>query len=145
MQVDQRRAASGAVDHLAGIVGEGIVDGDSLVGGDLHGEDLLVESLERGSLPARAVESEPCADRRVAPALLGFRQDDEGHWVALLSCGHTQHLRHSPPWQSRAWVLDADSRARRIGQPFDCGWCRQAGPAERVPDARAQRSGDQLR
>ncbi|HTN30507.1 MAG TPA: DUF3565 domain-containing protein [Pseudomonas sp.] len=62
--------------------------------------------------------------------LLGYRLDDEGHWVALLSCGHTQHLRHSPPWQSRPWVLDVASRTRRIGQPFDCGWCRQAGAAE---------------
>nr|WP_263974804.1 DUF3565 domain-containing protein [Pseudomonas muyukensis] len=42
-----------------------------------------------------------------------------------LSCGHTQHLRHQPPWQARPWVLDADQRARRIGQAFACGWCAQ--------------------
>ncbi|MCY1359468.1 hypothetical protein D9M69_460400 [compost metagenome] len=36
VQVDQRSAARRAVDHLAGVVGEGIVDGDSLVGGDQH-------------------------------------------------------------------------------------------------------------
>ncbi|EPN68410.1 hypothetical protein A245_03798, partial [Pseudomonas syringae pv. actinidiae ICMP 19096] len=30
----------------------------------------------------------------------------------LLSCGHTQHLRHQPPWQSRAWVLDPVQRQR---------------------------------
>ncbi|AEV64878.1 Hypothetical protein PSF113_4889 [Pseudomonas ogarae] len=47
--------------------------------------------------------------------------------MAELSCGHTQHLRHQPPWQSRAWVLDPGQRIEKIGQPFDCGWCAQ-GP-----------------
>ncbi|WP_410524839.1 DUF3565 domain-containing protein [Pseudomonas sp. DTU_2021_1001937_2_SI_NGA_ILE_001] len=57
--------------------------------------------------------------------LTGWRQDEEGHWVAILSCGHTQHLRHQPPWQSRAWVLDPGQRAKKIGLPFHCGWCAQ--------------------
>ncbi|MBC9249757.1 pressure-regulated protein [Pseudomonas alcaligenes] len=66
------------------------------------------------------------------PRLLGFHQDEDGHWVAELSCGHTQHLRHQPPWQNRAWVTDAEQRQSRLGQPFACGWCaaeRQAGAA----------------
>uniref|UniRef100_A5VYK4 DUF3565 domain-containing protein n=1 Tax=Pseudomonas putida (strain ATCC 700007 / DSM 6899 / JCM 31910 / BCRC 17059 / LMG 24140 / F1) TaxID=351746 RepID=A5VYK4_PSEP1 len=42
-----------------------------------------------------------------------------------LSCGHTQHLRHQPPWQARPWVLDPAQRAQHIGQPFACGWCAQ--------------------
>ncbi|QNL86287.1 Uncharacterized protein PPKH_0873 [Pseudomonas putida] len=47
-----------------------------------------------------------------------------------LSCGHTQHLRHQPPWQARPWVLDPQQRAQRIGQAFACGWCaRQADNA----------------
>ncbi|MNR12127.1 hypothetical protein D3C85_1284670 [compost metagenome] len=37
LQVDQRRAAGGAVDDLTSVVGQGIVDGDSLIGGDQHG------------------------------------------------------------------------------------------------------------
>lgn len=37
LQVDQRRAAGGAVDDLTSVVGQGIVDGDSLVSGDRHG------------------------------------------------------------------------------------------------------------
>ncbi|EJT83702.1 hypothetical protein PPS11_31710 [Pseudomonas putida S11] len=45
--------------------------------------------------------------------------------MAELSCGHTQHLRHQPPWQARPWVLDPAQRAQRIGQPFACGWCAQ--------------------
>ncbi|MNY64779.1 hypothetical protein D3C86_2019410 [compost metagenome] len=37
LQINQRRAASGAIDHLTGIVGQGIVDRDSLIGSDQHG------------------------------------------------------------------------------------------------------------
>jgi hypothetical protein len=55
--------------------------------------------------------------------LLDFRQDEHGDWLAVLSCGHTQHLRHQPPWQNRAWVMDAEQRQARIGEHFDCGWC----------------------
>ncbi len=58
--------------------------------------------------------------------IIDFTQDDDGHWVAVLSCGHTQHLRHQPPWQSRPWVLDARQRALHIGKSFHCGWCAQA-------------------
>nr|WP_280367734.1 DUF3565 domain-containing protein [Pseudomonas sp. BN411] len=45
--------------------------------------------------------------------------------MAVLSCGHTQHLRHQPPWQSRAWVLDPELRAAQLGRLFPCGWCAQ--------------------
>jgi len=38
----------------------------------------------------------------------------------------SQHLRHQPPWQNRAWVLDAKQRASRLGLPFPCGWCMAA-------------------
>ncbi|WP_371920624.1 DUF3565 domain-containing protein [Pseudomonas sp. HMWF032] len=55
--------------------------------------------------------------------LLDFRQDEHGHWVAVLSCGHTQHLRHQPPWQNRAWVLDAQQRQAQLDKAFACGWC----------------------
>ncbi|MEO4046271.1 DUF3565 domain-containing protein [Pseudomonas sp. CAU 1711] len=66
-------------------------------------------------------------DRRAdgRTTLQGFHQDEDGHWVAELSCGHTQHLRHQPPWQNRAWVTDPAERLRHIGQPFPCGWCAQ--------------------
>lgn len=57
--------------------------------------------------------------------ITGFRQDEDGHWIAELACGHTQHLRHQPPWQSRPWVLDPKLRAEKIGQRFHCGWCAQ--------------------
>ncbi|SDW90075.1 DUF3565 domain-containing protein [Pseudomonas kuykendallii] len=44
--------------------------------------------------------------------------------MAILSCGHTQHLRHQPPWQLREWVLDPARRLAQLGRPFACGWCR---------------------
>lgn len=85
-----------------------------------------MEIKERTSLPKGRRESEPQLDGRPSTAsvrLVDFRQDEEGHWVAVLSCGHTQHLRHQPPWQERAWVMDAAQRQAQIGKPFACGWC----------------------
>jgi hypothetical protein len=58
--------------------------------------------------------------------IIAFKQDDVGDWVAELACGHARHVRHRPPWQNRAWVLNATSRADMIGQPLECGLCRQS-------------------
>jgi hypothetical protein len=93
------------------------------------GRDLLQRNKERTSLTKGARESEPGPDGRASVAraqLIDFAQDADGHWQAILSCGHTQHLRHQPPWQNRAWVLDAKQRASRLGLPFPCGWCMAA-------------------
>ncbi|MFZ3155271.1 DUF3565 domain-containing protein [Pseudomonas sp.] len=90
------------------------------------GRDLLLGNKERASLPKGTRESEPHTDGRPSVALvrvLDFRQDEHGDWLAVLSCGHTQHLRHQPPWQNRAWVLDAQQRQAHVGEPFLCGWC----------------------
>ena len=46
-------------------------------------------------------------DRRIA----GFHQDELGDWVAELDCGHTQHVRHNPPWQLRPWPQHARAPA----------------------------------
>ena len=42
--------------------------------------------------------------------IIGFHQDELDDWVANLACGHTQHVRHNPPWQNRAWVIDPEER-----------------------------------
>lgn len=55
--------------------------------------------------------------------IAGFRPDDEGDWVAELSCGHDQHVRHRPPFQLRPWVVGAEGRAARIGAALDCPLC----------------------
>ena len=56
-------------------------------------------------------------------AITGFHQDDADDWVAELSCGHTHHMRHHPPWQMRAWITDSTERAARVGQRIDCSLC----------------------
>lgn len=55
--------------------------------------------------------------------ITGFHQDPEGHWVAELECGHSQHVRHDPPWQVRAWVLEPQSRTKRLGTALNCVRC----------------------
>jgi hypothetical protein len=55
--------------------------------------------------------------------IAGFHQDEVGDWVADLECGHTQHVRHQPPFQMRPWVITPTGRQSRIGVEFDCKKC----------------------
>jgi hypothetical protein len=57
--------------------------------------------------------------------ITGFRQDEEGHWVAELECGHGQHVRHDPPWQLRPWVITEEGRARFLGTTLGCVLCEE--------------------
>lgn len=72
--------------------------------------------------------------------IMGFHQDAAADWVAELACGHTQHMRHRPPWQERAWVLNEDGRTQRIGQAIECPLCdmpvlpEHVQPYKRTPD-----------
>lgn len=52
-----------------------------------------------------------------------FFEDAEGHWVAELACGHTQHVRHAPPREMRPWVITAEGRAAKIGAELSCTFC----------------------
>jgi hypothetical protein len=61
--------------------------------------------------------------------IVGFHQDDEAHWVADLECGHTQHVRHDPPWQVRPWVLTPEAREARLGTVLPCRLCDEASAA----------------
>jgi tellurite resistance-related uncharacterized protein len=65
-------------------------------------------------------------------AITGFHQDEEEHWVADLACGHTQHLRHKPPFQEREWVTTSEGRASRLGHALDCLFCNMPGLPEDV-------------
>jgi len=56
-------------------------------------------------------------------AITGFTQDEEGHWVALLECGHRQHLRHDPPLTERPLVLTVEGRRSLIGHTLACTLC----------------------
>ncbi len=53
----------------------------------------------------------------------GFHQDELADWIAVLACGHRQHVRHKPPFWSRPWVLTAEGRAEKIGGALDCVLC----------------------
>jgi hypothetical protein len=59
----------------------------------------------------------------VTRRIVGFHQDDEDHWVADLECGHSQHVRHDPPWQVRPWVITLEGRGQRIGTTLECIRC----------------------
>jgi Protein of unknown function (DUF3565) len=64
--------------------------------------------------------------------ITGFHQDAEGHWVAQLECGHNQHVRHQPPWESRPWVVTPEGRASRLGVRLNCVKCDRGQPPDRV-------------
>jgi hypothetical protein len=55
--------------------------------------------------------------------ITGFHKDDKGHWVADLACGHTQHVRHDPPWQHRPWVVTEEGRNKYLGNELNCKKC----------------------
>jgi hypothetical protein len=61
--------------------------------------------------------------------IVGFHQDEEHHWVADLECGHSQHVRHDPPWQLRPWVVTSDGRAGHLGTLLVCPRCDAHGAA----------------
>jgi hypothetical protein len=64
----------------------------------------------------------------VPRCITGYHQDDEGHWVAELECGHTQHVRHDPPWQVRPWVVTPAGRAEHLGTSLHCIKCMSDVP-----------------
>ncbi len=58
-------------------------------------------------------------------AICGYHQDEEQHWVAELSCGHFQHVRHIPPFINRPWVISKAGRQAMLGQRLYCKKCEQ--------------------
>ena len=55
--------------------------------------------------------------------ITGFRTDEHGDWVALLDCGHPQHVRHNPPFTNRSWVVTEQGRNSRLGEVLNCVRC----------------------
>lgn len=53
----------------------------------------------------------------------GWQQDEAGDWVALLACGHRQHIRHRPPLWPNPWVGQEEGRTAHLGTPLDCPLC----------------------
>jgi hypothetical protein len=74
-------------------------------------------------------------------AIVSFRQDEEGHWVAELVCGHSQHVRHKPPFVERPWVMTEQGRAAHIGTELECKLCNETALKSEAPsDPRQKRS-----
>lgn len=55
--------------------------------------------------------------------IIRFGHDDIGDWVATLSCGHMQHVRHSPPFINRPWITTEMGRKSKIGETLNCVHC----------------------
>jgi hypothetical protein len=64
--------------------------------------------------------------------ITGFHKDEEAHWVAELECGHNQHVRHNPPWESRPWVVTPEGRRSRLGLQLNCVKCDRSEPPDRA-------------
>jgi hypothetical protein len=61
--------------------------------------------------------------------IVGYRQDEDRHWVAVLACGHGQHVRHDPPWINRPWVTTLAGRQSKLGESLECVLCEQEPPS----------------
>lgn len=55
--------------------------------------------------------------------IIGYLQGAEEQWVAVLECGHTQQVRHDPPWTMREWVTTEEGRMAHVGTTLDCKQC----------------------
>ncbi len=62
-------------------------------------------------------------EQGIGRPITGFHQDEDGHWVAELACGHSQHVRHNPPWELRPWVITESGRQSRLGATLACVRC----------------------
>ena len=57
--------------------------------------------------------------------IVSYHKGDEDHWVANLSCGHSQHVRHRPPWEIRNWVTSQQGRDAMLGYNLDSKLCER--------------------
>lgn len=62
--------------------------------------------------------------------ITGFHLDDNNDWVAELSCRHGQHVRHTPPWTNREWVVTEKGREEKLGEWLNCVKCDSGQPAD---------------
>jgi tellurite methyltransferase len=57
--------------------------------------------------------------------ITAFKMDEHGDWVAFLSCGHKQHVRHQPPFFERPWVTTERGRRQKLGASLNCVQCER--------------------
>ncbi|WP_461521932.1 DUF3565 domain-containing protein [Porticoccus sp.] len=63
-------------------------------------------------------------------AIAGYHNDDQDDWVAELTCGHFQHVRHNPPWSERPWVELQVGRDAMLGFELECKKCDRGEPKD---------------
>ena len=68
---------------------------------------------------------DPREQRGQPRMIVGFHQDALNEWVADLACGHTQHVRHRPPWELRPWVITEEGRRQHVGTVLLCKKCEE--------------------
>lgn len=56
-------------------------------------------------------------------SIVGFHRDDNTDWVAELDCGHSQHVRHHPPFEHRPWTMTEAGRRSKLGHHLVCPNC----------------------
>lgn len=80
-----------------------------------------------------ARQGTPMSDSMVSVKrrIVGFRQDEQGDWIAQLECGHVQHVRHDPPWTTLSWVTTDEGRTGLPGHQLRCVDCPGIGSEDR--------------
>ncbi|MGH6624098.1 MAG: DUF3565 domain-containing protein [Burkholderiaceae bacterium] len=58
-------------------------------------------------------------------SIVDFEQDEDADWMAILDCGHRQHVRHNPPLVSRPWVVTEEGRRGQLSRQLDCVRCER--------------------
>ena len=89
---------------------------------------MLPATISQNHLPAADIDfalhvALTSKSEEVKQAIVGFDQDEVGDWRAILACGHRQHVRHNPPFETRPWVLTKAGRSRFLGCPLQCVLC----------------------
>ena len=62
--------------------------------------------------------------------ICGYHKDEHDDWVAELTCGHFQHVRHKPPFFSRPWVVSPEGRDSMLGEELNCVKCDEGAPKD---------------
>ncbi|MDQ3185097.1 MAG: DUF3565 domain-containing protein [Pseudomonadota bacterium] len=57
--------------------------------------------------------------------IIGFEVDADGDSIAILSCGHAQHVRHNPPFINRPWVTTEQGRNSMLDKTLNCVRCEK--------------------
>ena len=64
--------------------------------------------------------------------ITGYHKDEQDDWVAELGCGHFQHVRHTPPFILRPWVITQEGRDSKLGFVLKCKKCDLGEPADTI-------------